>query len=191
MKNSETKEFVAYEYLSINVVSDKEPLYVDCYENFGWKPINNVSNNGLIDNEDYYINNYDVNGNRLINLKFKRDRRIPNKVKIVTLQKKCENGLKELDKLEKEPARKGLSYSLTIGFIGTVFLAISVFLITATTPIILLGTILGIIGLVLWGLAYPMYKKIKLQQEGVNSSLIEKQYDIIYDACEQARKLID
>ena len=36
MKNSETKDFVAYEYLNISVKSDKEPLYTDCYEAFGW-----------------------------------------------------------------------------------------------------------------------------------------------------------
>ena len=41
MKNSETKDFVAYEYLSLDVDSDKEPLYIDCYENFGWFLTNN------------------------------------------------------------------------------------------------------------------------------------------------------
>ena len=35
MKNKEVKDFVAYEYISVNVNSLKEPLYIDCYENFG------------------------------------------------------------------------------------------------------------------------------------------------------------
>lgn len=191
MKISETKEFIAYEYLSINVISDKEPLYKDCYENFGWKPINNLSNNGLIDKDDYYLNNYNINGNKLVNLKFKRDRKILNKIKIISLQKKCENSLKELDRLEREPIRKGTIYSFTTGIIGTIFLAISVFSITANNPFIILGTITGIIGLILWGLAYPIYNNTKQKQETINIPLIEEQYNIIYDACEQARKLID
>ena len=95
MKNTETKEFIAYEYFSTNVESDKEALYIDCYENFGWTLINNISNNGLVDNEDYYINNYYIN--KLINLKFKRDRKIPNKAKIIHYQKTCENSLKILN----------------------------------------------------------------------------------------------
>lgn len=43
MTNSETKDFVAYEYLSLNVKSEREPLYIDCYENFGWILINNAA----------------------------------------------------------------------------------------------------------------------------------------------------
>lgn len=190
MKNSETKDFVAYEYLSINVTSEKEALYTDCYENFGWKITNSIST-GLVDKEDYYINNSNINANRLVNLKFKRDRKIPNKAKIITLQKKCENGLKELERLEKEPSSKGSFYAVTVAVIGTIFLAISVFSITSTNPSILLGIITGIIGLFGWFLSYPIYKKIKIKQEEINTSLIEEQYNTIYDCCEQAQKLLN
>lgn len=191
MKNSETKDFVAYEYLSINVTSEKEALYTDCYENFGWKLTNSTSSNGLIDKEDYYINNSNVNGNRLVNLKFKRNRKIPNKAKVVTLQKKCESGLKELARLEREPNSKGSIYAVITSIIGTIFLAISVFCITAKTPFYILGVITGIVGLVGWFLAYPVYKKVKLKQEEINTSLIEEQYNIIYDSCEQAQKTLN
>lgn len=191
MKNVETKEFVAYEYLSINVKSNKEELYIDCYLNFGWKLTNsNNINNSLVDKEDYYINS-NLNDNKLVNLKFKRDRKIPNKEKIITLQRKCENALKELEKLEKEPSSKGTSYALIISVIGTIFLAISMFLITAANPLILLGVLTGIIGLIGWFLAYPLYKKAKSEFEDLNIPLIEEQYNVIYDTCKQARKLID
>lgn len=191
MKHSETKDFVAYEYLSINVTSEKEALYTDCYENFGWRLTNSASNNGLIDKEDYYINNYNINNNRLVNLKFKRDRKIPNKAKIINLQNKCENGLKELNRLEKEPSSKGSIYAVIISIIGTIFLAISVFAITASNPIYVLSVITGIIGLICWFLSYPVYKKIKTKQVLINTSLIEEQYNIIYDSCEQAQKLLN
>ena len=95
MKNSETKDFVAYEYMSINVRADKEPLYVDCYENFGWELINNTA---LVDSEDYYINN-SINGSRQINLKFKRDRKIKNKLELMKLQRKMESSLEEICRL--------------------------------------------------------------------------------------------
>lgn len=190
MKNSETRDFVAYEYISINVTSSKEALYTDCYENFGWRLTSNGSS-GLVDKEDYYINNSNINGNKLVNLKFKRDRKIPNKAKIVTLQNKCENGLKELNRLEKEPNSKGSMYAVINSVIGTIFLAISVFSITATHPIYWLGVITGIVGLICWFLSYPIYKKIKVKQEAINTSLIEEQYTMIYDSCEQAQKLLN
>lgn len=191
MKNSETKDFVAYEYLSTNVTSDKEALYVDCYENFGWKLTSSNSNYGLVDKEDYYINNSNLNDNKLVNLKFKRDRKIPNKAKIISLQKKCENGLKELARLEKEPKSKGSFYAVISAIIGTIFLAISVFAITATNPIYVLSVITGIIGLVCWFISYPIYNQIKIKQEEINTSLIEEQYNVIYDSCEQAQKLLN
>ena len=72
-----------------------------------------------------------------------------------------------------------------------VFLAISVFSITATNPIYWLGVITGIIGLVGWCFSYPVYKKVKLKQEEINTPLIEEQYNTIYDSCEQAQKLLN
>lgn len=188
MKNSETKDFVAYEYLSINVKSDKEPLYIDCYENFGWILINNSA---LVDNEDYYINNYNISPNKLINLKFKRDRRIKNKVKLLSLQRKLETSLKELEKLEREPMSLGMAWSMVVGVIGTIFMALSVFAIIAPTPLYIPSILLGIVGIVGWILPYFVYLKVKGNKEQDNTALIEEQYNTIYDSCEQARKLID
>lgn len=191
MKNSETKDFVAYEYTSIDVTSDKEAIYTDCYESFGWKLTGSDMNNGLVDKDDYYINNFNVSRNTLINLKFKRDRKIPNKAKVVSLQKKCENGLKELERLEKEPNQKGTIYAVCASVMGVFFLAISMFIITATTVFNIMGILTGLIGLCFWIVAYPIYKSIKEKQEKFNTSLIEEQYNIIYDSCEQAQKLLN
>lgn len=188
MTNYETKDFVAYEYMSINVSSEKEPLYMDCYENFGWIFING---SGLVDKEDYYINNSHVNGRKLVNLKFKRDRKIPNKVQIISLQKKCEIALKELNRLEKQPRSKATISAITIAMLGTVFMALSVFSITAINPIYILCVVCGVIGIVGWLLPYFVYKKEKLKKEQENIPLIEEQYNTIYNCCEQAKKLIN
>lgn len=186
MKNSETKDFIAYEYLSLNVKTEQEPLYIDCYETFGWVLVNNTA---LIDKEDYYINNFNINKNQVINIKFKRDRRIKNKVQLLSLQRKLETALKELSKLERQPYTAGIITSLTIGLIGTVFLAISVFALTVTTPFYFLGILAGIIGLFGWTIGFLSFGKVKAKKETENIPLIEEQYNIIYDSCEQAKKL--
>lgn len=188
MKNSETKDFVAYEYLSLNVKSELVPLYIDCYENFGWLLINNTA---LVDKEDYYLNNTNISNNKLVNIKFKRDRRIKNKVELLSLQRKLESSLKEIEKLENEPSTKGIISAMTIGLIGTIFLAISVFSITATNPLYIPCILCGIIGIIGWILPYFAYIKVKKQHKEANVILIEEQYNTIYDSCEQAKKLID
>ena len=191
MKNSETKEFIAYEYLNINVKSDKEPLYTDCYEAFGWILTNNAA---LVEEGDYYLNNLpNVNVTKQVTLKFKRDRKIPNKGELQTLQRKMENSLKEIDKLEKEPHNKGITKSLSIGLIGTIFLAISVFAITASTLSLsnyIICIISGIIGLAGWLFGFLSYKNTKTKVEKENTQLIEEQYNTVYDCCEKASKLI-
>lgn len=190
MQNSKNLDFVAYEYLNINVPSEKEPLYMDCYENFGWILVNTKSS-GLVDKDDYYINNSYINGNKLVNLKFKRDREILNKAKIISLQNKCEASLKKLSTLEKEPHKKGSIYASLNATIGTIFMAISVFAVSATNPNYILTVIAGVIGIIIWCLSYTIYKKIKLKQEKINASIIEEEYNTIYDSCEQAKKLLN
>ena len=188
MKNSETKDFIAYEYLSLNVDSEKEPLYIDCYENFEWILINNLA---LVEKEDYFINHVSTKTSKKVNLRFKRDRKIKNKTQLLSLQRKLELSLKEIERLEKEPFSKAFIQAMTIGMIGTVFLSISVFSITATSPLYFLGAISGAIGIVLWILPFFVYKNKQNLKEKENVSLIDEQYNNIYDICEQAKNLIN
>lgn len=186
MKNNATKDFIAYEYLSLTVDSEKEPLYIDCYENFGWLLINNSA---LVEKEDYFINNVPSNYHKKINIKFKRDRKIKNKAQLLSLQRKLESSLKEIERLEKEPYSKAFILALTIGIIGTIFLAVSVFSITAATPLYVPCVISGVIGIVLWIMPYFIYKNKYRAKEQENISLIDEQYNNIYNICEQAKNL--
>lgn len=187
----EDKKKIQYEYLSINVKSKLEPMVMDTYENFGWKII---SSSALTDKEDYYINNIGTNGEKLVNIKFKRDRKINNKEKLNILQKKCEEAFKKIDKLEKEPHSKGTMYALMVGLLGCVFLAISVFIISGEREIgiidYVISTPIGIVGLVCWILAYFRYVKTKDKLEEKNRPIIENLNEEIYNACEEAQKLI-
>jgi hypothetical protein len=65
-----------------------------------------------------------------------------------------------------------------------------VFAITASTPMILLCIILAIPGFSLWGLAYFNYKKILTKSTQKVNPIIDKNYDVIYEACEKANQLL-
>ena len=109
----------------------------------------------------------------------------------MSLQRRMEKSLDEIERLELQPESLGLIWSMIVGMIGTIFLAISVFAITATNPLYVICILTGIIGIIGWILPFFVYKNIKTNKEQENISLIEEQYNNIYDNCEQARKLID
>lgn len=182
---NEEKNFIAYEYISINVKSDLEPVYMDVYENFGWISTNSMNSN----KEDYYINSY-TNGEKLVNLKFKRNRKIDNKEMLNTLQRKIENSFKRIARLEKEPSSKATMKALMIAMIGTIFMTLSVFSITASKPLIIPTILFGIPGTIGWIIPYFSYKKLYELKTEENSRLIEEEYNNIYEISNEARKLL-
>lgn len=187
MKNQESKDFIAYEYLSLEVKNEKELLYLDCYENFGWKCIRS---NILVDQEDYYINQT-KNLKKSVFIKMKRDRRIPNKADLITLQRKMEFAFKQMERFERDPQIKGMITSLSIGMVGTIFMALSTFAITASSPFYIACVIFGSLGLLGWIFPYFVYQNVKIKKEKEIVPLIEEQYQVIFDCCEQAKQLLE
>lgn len=176
------EDYVIYEYTSINVKSELEPMYIDCYENFGWIPINN---NGK---RDYYIN---VNPNLdIVNIKFKRNRKIKSKEELKKLQEECEKAFLNINKLEKQPQSIATMYALIIAFIATIFMAISVFAITGEKIVWIPAILGGIIGVIGWIIPYFVYRNVREQKLIENKIKIEEQQEIIYNTCERARKIL-
>lgn len=188
MKNNVAKDFVVYDYLSLDVESGLEQLYVDCYQNLGWEFTSSSGNNT---NQDYYINNPNIKEIKLVNIKFKRDRKIKNKAELLILQKKMEFTLKKIEKLTKEPEMISSMYSMIIGVVGLLFFIFGILSYVASTPIYILALLNVMVGLVGFITAFFINGKVKKQKQEQNEVLIEEQYDLIYEYCEQANKLID
>lgn len=178
-KENKKSDYVAYEFLTVDVKKDFELIYADCYENLGWHSINNSESDSVIKNPGLDF---------MVKLKFKRDRRIKNRSMLVSLQKKCEGALKRIDKLEKSKESEAMIVSLSSGIAGLLTLAGAVYIFLAGE--IVFSIVLVLLSLV--GFAFPLYfyKKIKSDQEYKVASLIEEQYDIIYNVCERAKSLI-
>lgn len=175
------EEYITYEYKSINVKTDLEQMYIDCYKNFGWIPVNNIR-------EDYYIN--DNPNPNLINIKFKRNRKIQHRETLNKLQEKYEQALLKVNKLENEPNLKGLIYSMSLGIVASIFLTISIFSATGEKTAWFLAIFCGIIGIIGCIMPYFIYKNTKTKSENENKTKIEEQYNIMYDICEQVKKIL-
>lgn len=178
-EENKKSDYVAYEYLTVQIRKEMEPLYTDCYENFGWIDMNNSNNKTL---------NVNAGNAMMTSLKFKRDRKIKNRSVLFALQKKCENALKKIDQLEKSKEMPALIFALIIGIAGLGSIAGAVFSFLSDKIFIgILAASFGCLGCVL---PYYIYKKIRIEKEVKVAPLIEEQYDFVYKTCEQARSLI-
>ena len=169
------KNFVGYEYKEITTSREMEGVYADGYPNFGWK-LDGVTPSAI--------------GLSIINLKFKRDRKIRNKAELSRLQRQFEAGISEIGSLERSKTSSAFATAMTIGLIGTAFLAGATFAFVYAQMIPLM-IILAIPGFIGWFLPYFLYKRGVSKKSGTVMPLIERQYDAIYELCEKGHTLLD
>ena len=166
------KDYIGYDYKTVTVDNEETSMYMDAYENFGWVSDTLKEFGGVV------------------TMNLKRDRKILNKAELTRLQQHFEACMDEIAALENSKSRTGLIYALTVGLIGTAFLAGSVFAVTAEPPLILLCVILGIPGLIGWALPYWLFKRLKGKRSAEVAPLIEQKYDEIHEICEKGNALI-
>ncbi|MBU4337260.1 MAG: hypothetical protein KJ548_11875 [Actinobacteria bacterium] len=166
-------DYVGYEYTTVRVARDLESLYRDTYSNFGWI----VEGYGNL-----------VPSSTAVSLKLKRDRHIKNRPQVVGLQRKAENALREIGTLERAKTSTAIATAIGVGTIGCAFLAGSVFLITDdqwgwSIP-------LGALGLLGWLAGFLSYGRVAARRTAELIPLIDRQYDVVYEAGEQAAHLL-
>jgi len=163
-------DYIGYDYKTVAVDGDKASMYLDAYKNFGWLPDDGATASQF---------------GRTVTLKLKRDRKILNKAELTRLQQHFEACMDEIIILEKSKKKNAAILSYIVAFIGTAFIAGSVFAVTNEPPMILLCIILGIPGLIGWVLPYWFYKIFYTKRALAVEPLIEKKYDEIHDICEK------
>jgi len=165
------KNFVGYEYRDVTVEGKMEAMYADGYPNFGWT-LDGKGSTGLSSTS----------------LKFKRDREIPHKAELTKHQNQFDKSVREIVSLEHSKSSGATKIAYIIAFIGTVFMALSVFSVLADK--IALCVIFAVPAFIAWILPYFIYKASKNSRSKKVAPLIEKQYDNIYDVCKQANALL-
>lgn len=173
--------FVGYEYKEVITIANKVSFLIDGYKNFGWVVDENV-NSGIEGN----IPNPCAN----VILRLKRDRKIMNKMELTRLQRNFEFCLKEVTHLEKSKTTHAIMYALSIGIIGTAFMAGSVFAVSADPPRIVLCIILAIPAFAGWITPYFVYKNVVRKRTEKLDLLIEEKQDEIFSICEKGNKLL-
>lgn len=171
----ERKDFTSFEYKELIVKENMASFYLDCYENFGWQQDENFPPRESGDT---------------VTLRLKRNRKIVNKVELTRLQRHFEADMEDISSLENSKTNMAKVISLTIGVIGTAFMAGSVFAVTATPPVIWLCILLAVPAFAGWILPYFVYKKLKEDKTKKVTPYIEEKYDEIYEICEKGHSLL-
>ena len=82
-------------------------------------------------------------------------------------------------------------YAYSIGILGTILIALSVFTVTGYLNLnMIFSTLLGIIGIALWIPPYFLYKNVLKEQDLKARPLIDSEYDKIDELCDKTNKLI-
>jgi len=170
-----SQNYIGYDYKTISVDGAKTSMILDAYKNFGWAADDSIPTRQLTG---------------MVALKLKRDRKILNKAELTRLQQHFEACVDEIEALERSKTRKATVFSLVAGIIGTVFLAGSVFAVTAEPPITWLCVLLGIPGLIGWALPYLLYRVFEKKRSEEVMPLVERKYDEIHEICEKGNALI-
>lgn len=167
---------VSYDYKTIKVKRGIETLICDTYENLGWELTNTSSVEGSI----FYVN-----------LSFKRDRKIKNKVELIKLQEKADNIVSNIDNLQNKKKNAGFVSALSTGIVGTLVFGggLSMCLLLSGVGYIIGGVALSLVGVGIGAVAYPIFKKLNKKKSNQIQPILESEYDKLADICEQALKL--
>ncbi|MFL0196310.1 hypothetical protein ACJDU8_12200 [Clostridium sp. WILCCON 0269] len=167
-------KFIGYEYKEVAVNRDMESLWADCYGSFGW----------ILEGKSSPLP-----GKNTVNLKFKRDRKIRNKMELTRLQRQFEGSVKQIENLENSKYTAALIFAIGVGILGTAFMALAVF--SYLKGRIFLHIVFAIPAFLGWILPYFGYRKIVSKKADKINPIIEEVYDKIYDTCEKASRLTE
>lgn len=175
MTEASKSPFVGYEYKEIVVPSEQASMYVDCYEAFGWNM------------EEGHC---PAQSGSLATIRMKRDRKIINKMELTRLQRQFEACTREIQALERSKTTAATIWALVVGFLGTAFMAGSVFAVTSEPPVYWLCILLAVPAFAGWISPYFLYRyQVDVQTRKVQP-LIDGKQDEIYEVCEKAHALL-
>lgn len=183
MEDAKTMQrgFTGYEYKEVTAESSRASFLIDGYECFGWELDENFPESRKTGNAG--------NLKKMV-IRLKRSRKIVNKMELTRLQRNFEACVNEIDTLEKAKTSTAALCAITVGIIGTAFMAGSVFAVTAEPPRIILSVILAVPAFLGWIIPYFLYKRMVRKQTEKLTPLIEEKQEEIYGICEKGSKLL-
>lgn len=171
------KSFYAYDYLTREVDVKEAARVMDYYESLGWEIVDSREHSGFPGKCD---------------LNFKRDRKIKNKDVLMRLQTKLDDTLEGVKVLEKRKKEAAFVVALIIGVLGALVFGIGMCMcmLGSAQNMMIGGSIVGVAGIAVCAVNYPIYKRIVAKTSAKVDPLIAKKQDEIASICEDAHNHI-
>ncbi len=169
------KDFVSYEYRTVSVKAKDQARVMDLYEAFGWEV---TGTSPALDG---------------ITLSLKRDRHIPHKQELVKLERQAEDTFSRIGGLERSKTQGASAFSYIFGCIAALILGGGmslVMLVEGSIPALVGGIVLGIIGIVLCGVNYPIYKRLASQKTKALLPVIDETEEKLANLSERGNELL-
>lgn len=167
--------YKSYDYKQAVAPEEWASFYIDCCACFGWTPDGNrppVSERGQS------------------LLSFKRDRNIASRAELTRLERGFEACLRDLETMERSKTSRPTGRALACGLAGTVFMAGSVFAVTASPPVVWLCALLAVPGFLGWALALPVYRRGVAKRTAALAPFIAAKREEIDSICRKGCALL-
>ncbi len=158
------------EYKVINSKKEDASFFIDCYKCFGWEIDENI------------------NDEKKVHLK--RDMEISNHMELTRLQNHFEASVEDLIELERTRKDKCIFFTALHVLIGTAFMALAVFAITAPVPDYILCSAFGVIGFAFWISTPFLNKVIKRKEKKRFDPLMQAKLEEIDEICGKGAALL-
>jgi len=171
----ENKKYISYDYLEVKASEKNASWLIDGYRNFGWQLDSNFQSRSA----------YSKN-----TIQLKRARNILNKPELTRLQQHFQAVFDECEILEARKHLYATIASVSVGLMGTILVALSVFSITLWNYDFSTCLLFGIPGIALWALPLLVYPFVLKQQHKKINPLIERKKEEIDSICEKGSRLL-
>lgn len=171
-----SRDFSNYDFKEVVVDTVHVPLYLDCYQEFGW-----------VQNEVAPISTCIAGKTKLM---LKRSRTILNKMELTRLERNFESCAEEIQELQRSAGRSAAVISISTAAIGIALLIGSIMAITATPQQIIIAIRLVIPAIVCIVSAFPLFGYFKLKRSKVTQPLIELKYREVHNICKKGASLL-
>lgn len=172
----EDKDFVSYEYRTKTVKAEMQSKAMDMYEAFGWEITGTTPT--AIDG---------------VTLSLKRDRKQKHKQELTKIERQAENVFDTIISLNKAKTMGALIFALIFGVASTLVLGggmCLVMLIENSIPALVGGIVLGVIGITLCCVNYPIYKKIVANKTNKVLPIIDDNEEKLANLLEKGNDLL-
>lgn len=170
------KDFVSYEYKTVTVKANQQTKAIDMYEAFGWEITGTTPT--VVDG---------------LTISLKRDRKQKHKQELTKLERQAEDLFNTLDGLQRAKTMGASIFAYIFGVFATLVLGGGMclcMLMQSNMPAFVGGIILGIIGIALCAVNYPIYKKIAVNKTKQVLPIIDDNEEKLANILEKGNDLL-